>query len=261
MVIDAHTHLEEELPPDQLLAAMDRAGVDKACLIPAANLTVGPIHKRLTTIFHACMVLPPLRMPTYSKARQRLTAIPRPVNEGVFAAARAHPDRFLPFAFVNPTLGTDAHDELDRWLPQARGLKLHLWLHRYRLPEALPVLKRVSDAGLPVLAHLGFGPPEDVEIVMEKLPKLKLILAHAGIPHFERLWKVPGIFFDTASTGGLISVSAVREMISQVGAERVIFGSDAPTALRTTGRAGGYYAYDAPALPERALGDTLAGLL
>jgi uncharacterized protein len=262
VIIDAHTHLEEEeLPVAGLLGAMDRAGVDKAVLIPATNDVVGPIVKAGTAVFHACMVLPPLRMRTYAMALRRLKPRPHPDNTGVFEAAAAHPDRLLPFACVNPRFTNEAHEDLDRYLPRARGVKLHLWLHRYRLPEALPILKRIVDADLPVLAHLGFGPPEDVEIVMEKLPRLKLILAHAGIPHFERLWKVPGIFFDTGSVGGLISLSAVREMITQVGEDRVIFGSDAPTALRVGGRAGGQYAYDAPPLPERSLGQTMASLL
>lgn len=258
MIIDGHTHLEEELPVEGLLGAMDRAGVDKAVLIPATNEIVGTIPKIGTTVFHACMVLPALRMATYAKALRRLRPLAHPQNEGVFEAARAHPDRLLPFACVNPRFTTEAHDILDRWLPQARGVKLHLWLHGYRLPEAMPILKRIADADLPVLAHLGFGPPEDVEVVLEKLPTLKLILAHAGIPHFEKLWALPRVWFDTGSIGGLISRSSVHELIQQVGADRVIFGSDAPTALRA---GGGRYAYDTPPLPDRALGDNLAALL
>ena len=262
MIIDSHVHLEEdELPLEGILGAMDRAGVAKACLIPATNDVVGPIHKGGTAIFHACMVLPPLRMKTYAAALRRLKPRIHPENEGVFNAARAHPDRLLPFACVNPRFTAEAHEDLDRYLPEAKGVKLHLWLHRYRLPEALPILKRVADAGVPVLAHLGFGPPEDVEIVLEKLPHLKLILAHAGIPHFEKLWAMKRLYFDTGSIGGLISRSAVHEMIGQVGTDRVIFGSDAPTALRVGGRSGGDYAYNTPPLPERALGDNLASLL
>ena len=68
-------------------------------------------------------------------------------NERVFEAARQHPDRLLPFAFVNPALGQEAHDELDRRLGEARGVKLHVWFHGYRLTDALPILKGSMPLG------------------------------------------------------------------------------------------------------------------
>src|SRR5205823_5144146 len=138
------------------------------------------------------------------------------------------------------------HDELDRCMERgARGLKLHLWFHRYRLPDALPVLERAASARLPVLAHLGFGPPEDVEMVLEKVPSLKLILAHAGIPHFERLWRLPGVLFDVAAPQ-LVSRGTIKRMVAAVGPSRVVFGSDAPVGIRA--RAGGYPYDTAPRL-------------
>src|SRR6266496_5291901 len=176
LIVDGHMHVEPELSVDGLVAAMDQAGVARAVLIGAAQEPVGPINRFGPPIFHACMRLPALRMPVYRIARNTMHQHPTPDNAVVFAASLAYPDRFLPYVFVNPS-HPGAHDELDRWMAHgARGLKLHLWFHRYRLPEAIPLLQRASDAGLPVLAHLGFGPAEDLEIVLERVPKLKLIL-------------------------------------------------------------------------------------
>jgi len=205
------------------------------------------------------MRVQPLRLPVYRLARSTMHQHRRPDNGPVFQAAREHPGRFLPYAFVNPLLGQEAHDELDRCLERgARGLKLHLWFHRYRLPDALPILSRVADAGLPVLAHLGFGPPEDVEIVLEKVPNLKLILAHAGIPHFERLWRLPRVKFDVAATPALISRGTVKRLLDAVGPSRVVFGSDAPIGIRARG---GVYRYNPPPLPSQCYGETLASFL
>ena len=252
-------HVEPELGVDGLIAAMDAAGVAQAALIGAAQEPIGNINPLGPPILHACMRVPALRMPLYRVARSTMHQHRRPDNSAVFAAARAHPGRFLPYAFVNPLLGQEAHDELDRCLADgARGLKLHLWFHRYRLPDALPILQRVSSAGLPVLAHLGFGPAEDVEIVLEKLPALKLILAHAGIPHFERLWRLPRVMFDVAATPALISRGTVKRLVAAVGPSRVVYGSDAPIGIRARG---GGYRYNPPPLPSRCYGQNLASVL
>ena len=259
MILDGHTHVEPELGVSGLIDAMDAAGVAQAVLIGAAQEPIGKINPLGPPILHACMRVPPLRMPLYRIARSTMHQHRRPDNSVVFEAAREYPGRFLPYAFVNPLLGQDAHDELDRCLEGgARGLKLHLWFHRYRLPAALPILERVASAGLPVLAHLGFGPPEDIEMVLEKLPNLKLILAHAGIPHFERLWRLPRVMFDVAATPALISRGTVKRMLAAVGPSRVVFGSDAPVGIRARG---GGYRYDPPPLPSRCFGDTLASIL
>jgi hypothetical protein len=258
VILDGHAHVEPELGVSGLVAAMDAAGVAQAVLIGAAQEPIGSINALGPPILHACMRVPALRMPIYRLARSTMHQHLRPDNDPVFEAARAHPGRFLPYAFVNPLLGQEAHDELDRCLERgARGLKLHLWFHRYRLPEALPILERVAGAGLPVLAHLGFGPAEDVEIVLERLPNLKLILAHAGIPHFERLWKLPRVLFDVAAPQ-LVSRGTIKRMLATVGPSRVVFGSDAPVGIRARG---GAYRYDPPALPSRCFGETLAAFL
>src|SRR5260221_3656090 len=189
VVTDAHAHLDPELPLDGLVKAMDAGGIDRAVLIAAAQRPVGAIGAAGPAFFRGCMAVPPLRMPMYRIARRRLQPLAMPDNDAVYSAARAHPDRFLPFTFLNPALGDRAHEELDKGLANgARGVKLHAWFHEYRLPDAMPLLQRCAQHGLPVLAHLGFGPAEDVTATLDRVTGLKLVVAHAGLPHFERLW-------------------------------------------------------------------------
>ena len=109
---------------------------------------------------------------------------------------------------------------------------------------------------MPVLVHLGLGPPEDVAEVVDKLPNLNLILAHGGIPHFEKLWRLPRVRFDVALPA-LCSEATVRRMLAAVGPDRVLFGSDAPAGIRTDGRG---HAYKLPPLPERSMGANVEAL-
>ena len=259
MIVDSHAHLEHELPAGELVLAMDRTGIDKAVLLAAAQEKIPSIPKAGTALLRGCLHISPLRIPAYWIARKnkRVQPFPRPDNDSVLQAAREHPDRFIPFAFLNPALGQEAHDEFDRTVAAgARGVKLHPWLHDYQLIDAIPLLKRCEERALPVLAHLGLGPPEDVEAVLEACPKVKLILAHGGIPHFDRLWRLPRVRFDVALRA-LISEATVRRMLDAVGPGRVLFGSDAPAGIR----ADGGHRYQLPQLPDRAMADNLLSLL
>src|SRR5919108_1609253 len=142
MVVDSHVHLEEELPVPAMLQTMDAAGIDQAVLLAAAQVPLPRMPRRLA-FFRSCLDVKALRMPVYRIAsKMRPKHHERPDNEPVFQAARENPERFLPFAFLNPALGQEAHDELDRFLGRARGVKLHVWFHGYRLTDALPILKR-----------------------------------------------------------------------------------------------------------------------
>jgi hypothetical protein len=261
VIVDAHCHLDPELPVPRLIEAMDRAGIDRAVLLAAANTPTAPVPRAGAAFFRACMRVPALRMPLYRTALRnpRVGRVaPRPDNEAVLETALAHPDRFIPYVFLNPTLGQEAHDELDRAVAAgARGVKLHPWLHEYRITDALQILKRCEALCLPVLAHLGMGPAEDVAAVIDQCPRLKLVLAHAGIPHYERLWRLDRILFDIALPQ-LTSARLIRRLLRRVGPQRVVFGSDAPTGIRV---GNSEHAYRPPSLPNRAMGENLLGLL
>lgn len=259
MIVDAHCHLDPQLPPDALLTAMERGGIDRAVLIAAAQKPIGHVGRAGPAVFRACMAIPPLRMPLYRVAARAggVVPTPEPDNASVYAVARRHPDRFIPFAFLNPALGRRAHDELDRGLVEgARGVKLHAWFHGFRLTDAHEILERCAAKGFPVLVHLGSGPARDVEAVLDRIPRLKLIVAHAGMPHFERLWPIERLWFDVAAPQ-LVSKHMIRRLVGAVGAARVVYGSDAPIGIR----AGGGHEYKAPPLPERSLGANLESLL
>src|SRR5438046_9518535 len=116
MIVDSHVHLEHELPVERLLQTMDAAGIDRAVLLAAAQETIPSIPRPGTALRRGCLRIESLRIPVYRFARKnrRLKPFIQPDNDSVLEAAKAHPDRFIPFAFLNASLGAEAHDEFDR---------------------------------------------------------------------------------------------------------------------------------------------------
>jgi predicted TIM-barrel fold metal-dependent hydrolase len=88
-----------------------------------------------------------------------------------------------------------------------------------------------------LLIHLGGRPQTgNFRVLLAKCPRLKLILAHLALPHFEA-WKEikeeKNCFVDIS--GGYLNASLVRRGVKALGPDKVIFGSDAPVSLRCSG--------------------------
>ena len=75
-------------------------------------------------------------------------------NESVFDAARAHPERFLPFCAVDPHR-RDAKEILKKWIEAgARGFGEHKARMMIDNPDAVELYDIASEHGLPVLFHM-----------------------------------------------------------------------------------------------------------
>jgi uncharacterized protein len=72
-------------------------------------------------------------------------------------AARAHPDRFIPFVHVDP-VRPDALDVIRRAHAEgARGFGEHKVRHPVDLPQSLAIYRLCGDLGLPVLLHFEYS--------------------------------------------------------------------------------------------------------
>lgn len=253
-VIDAHAHLEPrmlELPA--MIRQLDAHRVDKVVLIPAMN---DPLPETPTALLAALRWM--LRSPCHGVARVindvlitdegdlrlrgKVYAIhARPDNATVAAAITAHPDRFLGWIFLNPRAAVGL-DELERWrhLPGFVGVKLHPHWHGWPIADALPIARRCEELGLPILIHLGFGERGRWRVLADACPRLTLIFAHAGIPHFDRIWgAIQGdrrLWLDVSSP--YLDERTARDAVAAVGTDRVLYGTDAPYGFHDDG--GGY---------------------
>jgi hypothetical protein len=239
---DAHTHLglDEDgrsLDLPTLLSQLDHARARRACVFP--------LHD-------------PERKPSYS--------VP---NDRVLAWAGESDGRLIPFCRLDPAEAPVAEGE--RCLAKgARGIKLHPRAQEFSFdgPEMDAVFKLADEAGVPILIHAGRGMPpiaDGLANLALRHPDVVLILAHGAICDqgilTSRLAGHPGVLYDTSCFFPI----DVIELFARVPAERIVFASDPPYGLTSSGL---YLALRVAAhagLDEQTtrgvIGETMAGLV
>ncbi|MBW1641747.1 MAG: amidohydrolase family protein [Deltaproteobacteria bacterium] len=250
MVIDSHYHLEERLlSVAELLKKMDETGVGKIALMAVMNNLIADTKGFILAIMRFLL--------THRRFREignRMIAnfdaegnikvpdgiieiYPDPDNEPIFKAVKGYPGRFLGWIFVNPRGKNDQVKEFEKWKdePGFVGVKAHPFWHRFPPVELLPVAERVAEMGKPLLIHVGFGIDGDFNALVEKVPNLKLILAHTGFPCYSDTWREikdnENIMVDL-SARSYVDRKITRQVVDYLGAERVLFGTDGPYGHR-----------------------------
>ncbi|HNX40726.1 MAG TPA: amidohydrolase family protein [Methanothrix sp.] len=231
MIIDFHTHiyprtvaakilpaakrkLKVEVPgsgaPEDLLAMMQSGGICGSVLLPLAK-GHEDVCRLNDWILSVC------------KENVKLTA---------FGAV--HP--FMP--------GLEA--ELDRLAAAGvLGVKMMPLLQQVYPddPRCATLYEALIERDMILIAHAGrdpldrpevFGTPERFAAAAECYPELKVILAHLG---GLRMWDevrryllpaAENVYFDTAYVSFYMSRVQMQDLITDIGAERVLFGSDYP---------------------------------
>lgn len=210
-VVDAHAHsgpyslfFIPDPSPAAMVRVMDRCGVDTAVL--ASHLAIQ----------------------LDATAGNRATA----------AAVDAHPGRLAGHLTVNPW--QDPETEVATWGDDSRfvGIKLHPDLHSYPVtgPRYAAVWELSAATGMPVLVHSWTGSPYDdpaqIGEVAERHPDAVILMGHSsGVKHgvdgaIEVARRHPGVVLETCGTN--IAGRYVERMVGELGAAKVVFGSDFP---------------------------------
>lgn len=212
-IYDTHTHLGtarhsgRECGAEEMLANMDRYGVDRSMLIP---------------------------FPVVEDYRATHDLIARAVRE--------HPDRFAGAACMNPFVPEqEFRDEIRRCAEELgfRAIKLQ---PQY---QALNPISERSDFffeaalehRLPVIAHTGTGAPFALPSLFimpaRKYPKLPIILGHAGggayvLESIVAASVCPNIYIELSS----LMPHHVIDVMLHVPSERLMIGSDLPESVQ-----------------------------
>jgi hypothetical protein len=241
-VIDAHTHLglDEDgrsLDLQTLLSQLDRAGARRACVFP--------LHD-------------PERKPSYT--------VP---NDRVLDWAGESDGRLIPFCRLDPAEAAVVEGE--RCIEKgARGIKLHPRAQAFAFdsPEMDGIFTLAEEAAVPILIHAGRGMPPIADGLADlalRHPDLVLILAHGAICDqgilTSRLADHPGVLYDTSCFFPMDVIG----LFARVPAERIVFASDPPYGLTSSGlylalRVAAYAGLDEQAIAS-VVGGTMAGLL
>jgi predicted TIM-barrel fold metal-dependent hydrolase len=118
-----------------------------------------------------------------------------------------------------------------------RGVKLHPLLDGYHPndPMVHPLADLVAERGLPLLIHTGhpiFTLPWSVEELAQAKPETNVIMGHMGHGNIiyinaaiDAAERRPNVYLETS---GMPMHTKIAEAVNRVGADRVLYGSDAP---------------------------------
>ena len=216
---DIHCHLTDApgaTPEDRLTAIvkyMDRVGIERVMLSLGYPLLMDP---------------PPAQL--------------REENDQVLRAIKRWPGRAYGFVYLNPNYLQASLDEFDRCVRDGPmvGVKL-LVAKRCNAPELDPIVERAVELKAPIMQHTwlkvggnepGESSPFDIVELARRHPNASLICGHTGGD-----WEL-GIRIVRATKRLCVEIAGsnptagfVEMAVRELGAERVIYGSDAVAAV------------------------------
>ena len=168
-----------------------------------------------------------------------LTALFYDMHEGnrlLFDEMKKFPDRILGYASLHSTrFGQEGLDEIRRCKHDygMHGLKIYSTPEMsIAEPAMIPIMEICAELKMPILAHTT---PAECEYLMSLVPEVNFIMAHAGgQPYAHGDWnraimvakRYPNLYLDTACS--TVDSSFVTTCMREVGADRIIFGTDIP---------------------------------
>jgi hypothetical protein len=214
-IFDTHTHVGHGLhhgrrySAAQLLAAMDKHGVDRSLVIPFP-----------------------------------VVADYRATHDEIGRAVKAQPERLTGTVCIYPYVGADKYrDEVKRCVEEFGFCALKLQPQFQPLDPLLPtgdfLYETALEFNLPIIIHTGTGVPYSLpslySVPAQRFPELKIILAHCG---------GGGLFFAEAIVAAMncpniwLELSTllphqILQVLKHIPSSRLMIGSDLPENLAT----------------------------
>ncbi len=155
------------------------------------------------------------------------------MNNFVAEFLQARPDRFIGYCYLNPNYPEFLQKEMERCFDKLgfRGLKLHIsWnAYPYDGERYFPVYEFANERKLPIIAHCwGDDAVRQFARMARKYPNMNCLVAHTGAAKMEinlqEAKQTPNLFLELAFSAG--TPWNVERAVREVGAERVVWGSD-----------------------------------
>lgn len=198
-----------------IISAMDASGVDKACIVAMD----------MTTHYGVEMV----------------------TNDDIGRFAAEYPDRFIPFAGVDPNMGRAAVDKLVYAVEKygCKGVKLVPPVQHCDLSDPRHDLlwKTALDLDVLVWTHTAhqqshpdsdarLGHPMLLEPVAHKFPDLKIVMGHCGFPWIWEAWSLvsrhPNVYLDISAYYEFYNHMPWDAYIKTGAEDKLLFATDFP---------------------------------
>jgi predicted TIM-barrel fold metal-dependent hydrolase len=158
-------------------------------------------------------------------------------NDQVLDALTNHHDRAFGFVYLNPMYVDESLTEFDRCVRDGPMVGVKLWVGaRANRPELDPIIERAGSHKAVIFQHTWFKTTGNQPTESSPLDLVELARRHPAIPiicgHTGGNWELglramrlaPNLYADLA---GFDPTAGVTEMaVREIGAERVIYGSD-----------------------------------
>jgi len=181
-------------------------------------------------------------------------------EESVAEAARAYPDRILPYFMLDPT-NADAPTRVERAFGELgfKGVCLFPAMHRFRVWDRrlFTIYEKVQDhhgvvfvhcghlkvgirdkLGLPTRFDMRFSNPVDLHGVAKAFPDMPFVLPHFGCGYFREFLlladQCENVYADTSSSNSWVQLmpypldlkTVYVKALEVLGPERILFGTD-----------------------------------
>ena len=154
-------------------------------------------------------------------------------------AIQKYPDRLVGMFYANPFRGEEDIKDLYDYVENKgfRGIKTNPLRHAYVADDLImdPIMEAAKDLHIPVFMHCGHPPyslPWSIALLAERHPDVKLVMIHMGHGHgvyidasIKMAKRYPNLYLEMS---GMPMPSKILEAYREVGADRVMFGTDAP---------------------------------
>lgn len=168
--------------------------------------------------------------PTPEKFRQE--------NDEVLQALSHFHDRAFGFVYLNPQFPEESLAELERCVANGPMVGVKLWVAQHcNTPEVEAIVKRAAELKALVFQHTwlkitgnlpGESTPMDVAELAARCPEAMIVCGHSGGDWEQGIRAVlpyENVYLDLA--GGDPTAGFTEMAVREVGAERVLYGSDA----------------------------------
>jgi predicted TIM-barrel fold metal-dependent hydrolase len=213
---DLHAHLAgmEGATPQarmrRLLHFADRMGIERLCVYMGMSFSYNPTPSEL-----------------------------RKQNDEVLQAIEVAQGRVLGFVYLNPMYPKESLDELERCVADGPMVGVKLWVSALANDAKLDaILHRATELNAVVFQHTWIkttgnlpheSTPMDLALLAQRHPQAKMICGHAGGNWELGIRAIRSQKNVLVELGGGDPTSGFLEMaLRELGAERVVFGSDVP---------------------------------